>query len=465
MTSSLTAPPSEIEGSSIEPPPEVPAKKRRVTGLDLARSIALLGMLYAHFGSSAVGSATGWQHQVTAFTNGRAMPLFVVLSGCGLTYLLKRSKHPWREMLGRSVLLLLIGLSFELTQGVAVILQSYAAYFLLAVPFRKVATKWLLPAAGAFVVAGTLTSMFLNSHLPSAYALISENASTTGQLNILAHPWMLFCNLFFNGVYPVFPSFAFVLLGMWITRHDLSMFRFRGRLIAVGALCAIVGYGAGFVTEDQRSVEGLSPIDEVFVLAEEAGIDVNDYLDSQAAQAGKSRQQAIAIVAKQFGVDPAEFAAAVDGLGANQAVNDAADPTGWDLLNEDGHSNMPAWMLGASGLASFVIGLSLIIADRARRLSKPFVALGQMALTAYVFHLALFRWPMKNWPWGFNPTEGLALTLAGWLAAAAIALAWKSRIQNGPLEYLLRFVGRLTSGDLRRTTTLPATESVAAHGD
>jgi hypothetical protein len=36
---------------------------------------------------------------------------------------------------------------------------------------------------------------------------------------------------------------------------------------------------------------------------------------------------------------------------------------------------------------------------------------------------------------------------------------------RGFLEYLLRLAGRLTSGDLRRTTTLPAVETVAARTD
>jgi uncharacterized membrane protein YeiB len=457
MTTVIDAATSEIEPSALEPATPEPSKRRRITGLDLARSIALLGMLYAHFGGSAIGTSDGWQAQVTGFTNGRAMPLFVTLSGCGLTFLLLRSKRPWREMIGRSALLLLVGLYFEIATPVAVILQSYAAYFLLAIPFRKLATKWLLPAAGGFIVVGTLTHMFLNEHLPNVSDLEPRNFERFGALSQLAHPLDLLSSMFFNGVYPVFPSFAFVLLGMWITRQDLASTKLRLRLIAAGALIAVAGYGAGWVTEDQRTTPGLNAAEELMVTAEQAGIDPNELIEQQAVQLGKSQDEVVALIAAQYEIDPAELTATLDGLGANAAVASASDPDGWDLLNEDGHSNMPAWMLGASGLSAFVIGAALVVADRARRLTMPFVALGQMALTAYVFHLVLFRWPMQNWPYGFTPTEGLALTLGGWLAAAAFALAWKMKLSHGPLEYLLRLAGQATSGGLRRR---PAADSV-----
>jgi uncharacterized membrane protein YeiB len=445
MTTAVDPASIEIEPAVLEPLVSEPAQKRRITGLDLARAVALLGMLYAHFGTSALGDNDGWQAQVANFTNGRAMPLFVTLSGCGLTFLLLRSKRPWREMVGRSALLLIVGLSFEIAQPVAVILQSYAAYFLLAIPFRKMATKWLLPSAGAFIAIGTVTNLFLNEHLPNVNDLQGEGVENFGGLFQLAHPLELLSSMFFNGVYPVFPSFAFVLLGMWITRQDLAANKLRLRLIVAGALIAVVGYGAGFITEDQRTTPGLSAAEELMVQAEQAGIDPNELVDQQAAQLGKTRDQTVALIAESFGVDAEELAATLDGSETNAAIAAASDPDGWNLLDENGHSNMPAWMLGASGLSAFVIGVCLVVADRARRLSKPFVALGQMALTAYVFHLALFRWPMKNWPWGFNADEGLALTLAGWIAAALFALVWKTKLTHGPLEYLLRLAGRLTA--------------------
>jgi peptidoglycan/LPS O-acetylase OafA/YrhL len=79
MSNVVDVAPPEVPSASAEPSAE-PTRKRRISGLDLARAIALLGMLFAHFGGSAVGGNGGWGSHITAFTNGRAMPLFVILS-------------------------------------------------------------------------------------------------------------------------------------------------------------------------------------------------------------------------------------------------------------------------------------------------------------------------------------------------------------------------------------------------
>ncbi len=441
-------------------PPDSPADaaptRRRVLGLDLARALALLGMFFAHFGSAAVGASSGWQRDVTRFTDGRAMPLFVVLSGCGLTFLLARSKRPWREIGSRALVLLLIGLAFEVTQPVAVILQSYAAYFLLAVPARKIATRWMLPAAVAVTALGAFTDIYLIKHLPRASEHIAANADTFGALSLLGKPLVLLSDLSFTGVYPVFPSFAFVLVGMWIARQHLSSTRLRRGLVGVGAVLAVVGYGSGWATQDVRKAEGLTPVEEIVVLTDSAGIDIDEYVAGQATATGKTPEQFLDVAAAQFGLTGDELSAQIDAAKESPAVRAAVEPDGWDLLNQSGHSNMPAWMVGATGLSCFVIGLCLVIADRARRVLWPLVALGQLSLTAYVTHLALFRWPMQHWPWGFTPTEGIVLTVAGWLAAAVVAALWRVRFRQGPLEHALRAAGRLGAGHGVRAPESPA---------
>jgi uncharacterized membrane protein YeiB len=454
MASTLT------ESTTATVAPDTPVKpkaaNRRVLGLDLARALALLGMFFAHFGSAAVGGQGGWQSDVTRFTDGRAMPLFVVLSGCGLTFLLARSKRPWREVASRALVLLLIGLAFEVTQPVAVILQSYAAYFLLAVLVRKMSTRWLLPAAAAVAAVGALTDMYLVEHLPSATEHVASNADTIGALNLLGKPLVLLSDLFFTGVYPVFPSFAFVLVGMWIARQDLSSRRLRAGLVGAGAALAVIGYGSGWATQDERKLEGLGPVEQLVVTADGAGVDIDDFIDAQAAGTGTTREQVIEVAAAEFGLTGDELMAQLDAAERAPEVRAATEPDGWDLLNQSGHSNMPAWMIGASGLSCFVIGLCLVLADLARRLIWPLAALGQLSLTAYVTHLALFRWPMKNWPWGFTPTEGLVLTTAGWLAAAVVAAIWRMKFRQGPLEHGLRAAGRLGAGMWSTKPTQPA---------
>ncbi len=395
-------------------------RRGRVVGLDIARSLALLAMFIAHFAASVHTNAGTWQSRVVGFTDGRAMPLFILLGGCGATFLLARSRRPWREMTGRAIVLLLLGLAFAATQPVAVILQAYAVYFLLAVAAAKLPTRWLLPTAAAVTGAGALSVMFVTRHLPTELDYRDSVSDTFGSLGLLAKPHVLLSDIFITGYYPVFPCFGFILVGMWVARIDLTSRRFRVGLVAAGIALFAVGYGAGALTEGQRE-DLTSATDQILVGATQ--------------QHGAFVVDTSVIVERSIG----SVSGAIPGAGS------IADPDGWDLLDQKGHSHMPAWMIGATGWSLLVIGLCLLLPGWARKMMQPLVALGQFALTAYVAQLILFRWPLKDWPGDRGPTTQIMLTVAGWASLAIVAWAWKARSAHGPLEYLLRLAGRLTS--------------------
>ncbi len=400
-------------------------RRGRVVGLDIARSLALLAMFIAHFAASAHTDAGTWQSRVVGFTDGRAMPLFILLGGCGATFLLARSRRPWREMTGRAIVLLLLGLAFAATQPVAVILQAYAVYFLLAVAAAKLPTRWLLPAAAAVAAAGALSVMFLTRHLPTELDYRDGVSDTFGSLGLLAKPHVLLSDIVITGYYPVLPCFAFILVGMWVARHDLTLPRFRGGLIVAGLALFAVGYGTGALTEEKRQ-EPTSEIERVRVVGgsfEETAVATGEVPRDETSVDGNTEA----------------FSGTIPSAGV------ITNPTGWDLLDQKGHSHMPAWMIGATGWSLLVIGLCLLLPGRARRATRPLVDLGQLALTAYVAQLALFRWPLKDWPGDRGPTTQIVLTVAGWAVLAVVAWAWKARVTYGPLEYLLRLAGRLTS--------------------
>jgi uncharacterized membrane protein YeiB len=136
-------------------------------------------------------------------------------------------------------------------------------------------------------------------------------------------------------------------------------------------------------------------------------------------------------------------------------VLEFTQPDGWWLLNAAGHSHMPAWMLGATGFALFVIGLCLVLADRFPRATLPLARAGQLALTLYVAHLLLLRWPLQNWPWGFTDTEVILLTIGGFLVAATLCWLWRMRFNHSPLETVLRLAGG-TRGRSDRSGREPA---------
>lgn len=116
----------------------------------------------------------------------------------------------------------------------------------------------------------------------------------------------------------------------------------------------------------------------------------------------------------------------------------AASSADWrQLMMIRPHNAMPLWVLTATGIAVAVIGLCLMIAARLPRSTWPFVALGQLALTAYVTHLLVLHW----WPqWLERATYG-----AAWLSvtrftvvALVLATAYRAVAARGPFEQLLR---------------------------
>src|SRR4051812_36617682 len=70
-----------------------PQPATRIQGYDLARSLALLGMIVFHFGLVMAKDATRprWLAAVMGCLDGRAATLFVVLAGVGLTLRSRRA--------------------------------------------------------------------------------------------------------------------------------------------------------------------------------------------------------------------------------------------------------------------------------------------------------------------------------------------------------------------------------------
>jgi uncharacterized membrane protein YeiB len=115
-------------------------------------------------------------------------------------------------------------------------------------------------------------------------------------------------------------------------------------------------------------------------------------------------------------------------------------PTGFDdvrhLLTDAPHGQMPLWLLGSSGAAALVLGMSLVLADRARRLTWPLAATGQLALTMYVGHLLVLHAAPEQVT---SDRLGEAALLLGafTLVMVVAATAWRATFDRGPLELLL----------------------------
>jgi uncharacterized membrane protein YeiB len=351
---------------------------KRIVGLDVARAVAILGMLIAHYVEQ--DSATGFGGTVRDFVDGRAMPLFVLLGGIGVTLLTARSESPDRALATRALILFPLGLALqEATTDIAIILQYYSVFFLVAIGLRRLPTAALLPTAAVVMIAGAVTNQTLSPPTLPSYGGWEGFGS-------LVDPGLWWAILV-NGYYPFLPAGAFFIVGMWLGRRrfgDMAL-----PLVWVGTTLALIGSWLG------------------------------------------------AFIGEQVGA---------------LADDTTADGFRWQaLFDATGHSEMPAWVIGATGSALVVIGVAILATQRWRL--RPLVVLGQMALTFYVFQAVVINWtpPRPETSTGEEYLLGAGLTV-GFLI---FAFGWVTFVnRRGPLELMLR-AGSLAS--VRGPAEMPST--------
>ena len=220
---------------------------KRIVGVDVARGLAVLGMMTAHVGvvPPALWSSTGW----LAVADGRSAATFAVLSGVSVA-LLSGGPQPVAETdlfqsrvkIGiRAVLLLILGVLLTgLGTPVAVILQSYAAYFLLVLPVLRAAPAVLVGLATLVAVVGP----------PVCFALGDALDGYDG-------PFALAVDVLISGTYAAGTWMAYVLTGLAVGRLDLLRGDVRRGLVLAGAGLAVAGYIGGSLAF--RAAAGAGP--------------------------------------------------------------------------------------------------------------------------------------------------------------------------------------------------------------
>jgi len=106
------------------------------------------------------------------------------------------------------------------------------------------------------------------------------------------------------------------------------------------------------------------------------------------------------------------------------------------LISAVGHSQMPLWLISASGTAVMVLGILLIVVPHFSQRIRLLVAVGQMPLTAYTAHLVIIA--LLVYPGPQDPIEGLLISCAIMLGLILFAVVWIANLRYGPLEDLLR---------------------------
>ena len=220
----------------------------RLAGIDLARGLAIVGMLAAHL---LDGVEWRWSDPATwtAIADGRSSILFATLAGVsigivtgGVSPLAGGAMRTARGRLAvRAGLLYLIGIVLIATGvPVYVILPAYALLFLLGIPFTGLGARaLLLTAAGV-----ALTMPFVQAWLDRMPVWSTPEG---GDLALL---------LGWHYPFPVW--IAFILAGMGLARADLRTTAVQLRMLGAGTALAVVGYGLDAVSGVSEAAERTS---------------------------------------------------------------------------------------------------------------------------------------------------------------------------------------------------------------
>lgn len=391
------------------------ASPARLVGVDVARCLALVGMIATH--TYAERGPDGDLTWVQAVAGGRSSALFAVLAGVGVAFATRvgaSSADAGRPVRGReraarssglvvrALLVGLLGLVLgSLDSGLAVILTSYAVLFLLLLPFVGLRAPTLFALAGAWAVLAPVVSHLVRPALPA-------RGFASPAFDHLGSPVELLSELTLTGYYPAFTWLAYGLLGLAVGRCDLARRATDAVLAAAGGVLVVV---VPLVSAALVAAPG--------VVATLSG-----------------------------GRDPQVDATTVDRLAEGFA---GTTPTGgpWQWLLVTGqHSGTPFDLLQTQGSALLVTGLSLLLADALPPLGRRALAVatgaGAMTLSLYALHVVARQphvWPPDDGP------EALRLHVFLVLVVGAAVAALGRRC---PLEAAVARASRATADVVRR---------------
>lgn len=422
-------------------------------GLDVARALAVLGMMAAHLGATydmEVLRPETWG----GLAHGRSSLLFALLAGISISLMTGRTRSPLPEsmpgirlmMLGRGAMIFLIGIVLELLGApIAVILTVYGFLYIAAIPFLRWRPSRLLLLAGILAVAGPPLLALLQG-------LTSSNVGPAAELVMF-------------GMYPITVWLALVFAGMAIGRLRLDRVRTVCALLVAGVVLMAVGYGTGIAVaatagEDSSSLQveegdGESAPD-VWIEPEMVPAEDMDFGDSVCADEGDGFIYCI----------PAEAAgeSGSSGSASGEIGKEEPEESGWasalqsiapaEILDAmlsaltavDAHSGGTAEIVGSGGFAISLVALCLLAARPLRPVLAPLAALGSMPLSAYSAHVVSYV---------VIAGPGTHIdSFAVWLWSAVIgvvaATLWSMLRGRGPLEALTARVARATAGIPRK---------------
>ncbi len=200
--------------------------KERIIGIDIARALAVIGMIIVNFKVVLGDKGLSWVKSFASVFDGKAAATFVVLAGVGLALMTnsalnnkdsQKLKTAKIRIAKRALFLFIVGLSYIVIWP-ADILHFYGIYMLVILLLLKSNEKTILILAIALILLFPLLIGFWNYET-------GWNFNTLNYLDFWTFNGF-FRNLFFNGFHPVIPWTAFMLFGFWFGKQDLKSDQF-----------------------------------------------------------------------------------------------------------------------------------------------------------------------------------------------------------------------------------------------
>lgn len=360
-----------------------PRSGKRVAGYDLAKFIAVMGMIVVNYRMVYHGEGGNWLLlELTRFFDGKAAAAFLMVSGAGISLTAQKSRkngnfyerrHDFWIIIKRALFLLVLGLVCAFIWP-GDILFYYAGYLPIAalMLFTTPQRIWLMALA---IITGFMILYFMFPYDPDInYGIMDYQGffriDTFG------------ISMAYNGYHPVLPWACFVLFGMWLGRQRVHKAAIRRGVM----------------------------IPAVFI-----------FVVTQLLTTGTQYLQDLKIL-PVFG----EFF-------ENFITNSPAPP-------------LPLFILNAGSAGMILIMICIYLAERfeSSRIMRDLVYSGQLWLTIYTAHiiigiglpallgLNLGRLETIEFIWLYS--------IGFWLLSVVFASFWRRRFKKGPLEAIMRAV-------------------------
>jgi hypothetical protein len=395
------------------PPAALAAPSRRAMGVDVARALALIGMIAVHvFPAENDDGGLSWSFGIFG---GRAAALFALLAGVSIAFVERRSRGQLsgRTLMAdrfalavRGLLILLVGLLLgHLDTPILTIIPYFGVLFLLALPFYGRSSRVLLISAVLFALLGPALRHLVKGHIPEQVVPgVDYTLITAAQ-----RPDLFTADMLLTGFYPAILWMVYLCVGMVIGRQVLTSRRLAVFLLGWGSALAIAAWSLSKVL--------LGPVGGV--------------------------RRLIEATPTMTGDDIAEVLT----FGPEVTL---PDTTWWWLAAVSPYSETPLNLLHNLGAAVAALGLALLVTRRGGTVFSPVAAIGAMTLTLYSAHCIVLMLEIL-------PEDRPAVSL--WIQVIAymlFALMWRASMGKGPLEAIISEASDWTRRRVRGPTARDA---------